>query len=185
MKLYLLFFVMSASLHSFSVLSQTKSYENQTETILCSESNSVFKDCCEYMSHQASANGLFFISFKGKNITKKVNSLDGKFTVVPDSEQVYDCSFKKYSVQMDKTSFFSYDYYYLSNKISYNFEGENYMLSTIDGSCDTCIKELKISHIKKDTGEIMLIEFQKDVHLLSKKANTLTIKKGSYCIFVM
>lgn len=107
--------------------------------------------------------------------------------IVPDSNKVYDVSFKNYYAKNNDIQI-EYNTYNLANAISITIDGKKYTLSLFDGACRDVINGLKYDYILNGETELLIIHFSDIVKLSDLEGNTpqvLYILKGSTLIFTI
>ncbi|MGM0620212.1 MAG: hypothetical protein ACQETJ_04130 [Bacteroidota bacterium] len=104
-----------------------------------------------------------------------------KLTIVPDTNVIYDVSFKNYSFGNDKLRF-RYSTYNRANALSVFINGAEYTTRLIDGACELVLKGLDYKYFDEGNSELLLLAFNKDVGLSPGSCNgepEIFIKKGS------
>lgn len=124
---------------------------------------------------------------KGETVTVPFNSDPALLSIVPDPDEVYDISFKKYRVESaDGKVQLEYKTYAFANALELQLNRKTYELGGIDGSCDAVINGLEYEYLNNKQSEYLLLHFTKDVGLSvpkSGRAIATFIKKGSMLMF--
>lgn len=120
-------------------------------------------------------------------VTVPFNSDPALLSVVPDPDEVYDISFKKYQVEsVDGKVQLEYKTYAFANALQIQMDGKTYELGGIDGSCDAVINGLEYEYVNNKQSEYLLLHFTKDVGLsVPKSGRSIAsfIKKGFMLMF--
>ncbi|MDO4779788.1 MAG: hypothetical protein Q3992_02045 [Bacteroides sp.] len=177
-------FLIATMLISISAFSQEKK-NNQIEYHNCKGfENSIFKSVCEEMTLSSEVKGKITFIIEDSERAVKLNKFwNGKMEIDTDEEYVYDCSHNTYSAEAQDGVEIELDLYAYSNDLHIEVNDVKYSIITIDGGCDTCIKNLKIEFKEGKNKEIMTIEVLQDIVLENyKKLPTirrLVLLKGS------
>jgi hypothetical protein len=104
-----------------------------------------------------------------------------KLTIVPDTNVIYDVSFKNYSFGNSKMKF-RYSTYNRANGLSVFINDAEFTTTLIDGACELVLKGLDYKYFDEGDSELLLLAFNKDVGLSPGSWNgesEIFIKKGS------
>lgn len=175
---------MATILISISAFSQEKKNQ-QVEYHDCKGfDKSIFKSVCEELNLRSEVKGQITFRIEDTERTVKLKKFwNGKMEIDTDEEYIYDCSHNKYSAEAQNGIEIELDLYAYSNDLHIEVNDVKYSIITIDGGCDTCIKNLKIEFKEGKNKEIMTIEVLQDIVLENyKKLPTirrLVLLKGS------
>ena len=108
---------------------------------------------------------------KGETVMVPFNSDPALLLIVPDPDEVYDVSFKKYLVESDDGKVhLEYKTYASANALQVQLDGKTYELGGIDGACDAVINGLEYEYLENKQSEYLLLHFTKDVGLSIPKS---------------
>lgn len=106
---------------------------------------------------------------------------EAKLTIVPDTNVIYDVSYKNYSFDSSKVRF-RYSTYNRANALSVFINDAEYTTTLIDGACELVLKGLDYKYFDEGDSELLLLLFNNDVGLSPGSCNgepEIFITKGS------
>ena len=110
---------------------------------------------------------------------------DTKLELVPDTNEIYDVSYKKYMTHNSKVNI-EYVTYNDANSLKLKIKDQTFQISLIDGACLGIIRGLEYEYVSADEKELLILHFSEDVGLCSSDCYTTPnffILKGSTLIF--
>lgn len=114
---------------------------------------------------------LKIITVNGDTVTVSFNSDPALLSIVPDPDEVYDISFKRYQVvSADWKVQLEYKTYAFANALQIKLDGKTFELGGIDGSCDIVFNGLNYEYTGNKISEYLLLHFTKDVGLSVPKS---------------
>ncbi len=127
----------------------------------------------------------------GKRVESNISDSSAQFATVADPQATYDCSYKVYTAQSGAVRI-EYKTYASAQSLSIQVRDDRYTLSSIVGSCDTSLNDLRVSYVQIDGAEVMTLAVDKDIPLAPHgkgdkadySADPMWLKRGSYFVFV-
>src|SRR5690606_27247389 len=105
--------------------------------------------------------------------------------LIPDINEIYDVSFKNYTIETDSIKI-EYGTYAYANAIALTYNGFKYELNLFDGACIYVINGLEYNYYEQDEYELLILNFSDNVGLHSGRCLTepfIFIGKGSTLVF--
>ena len=138
-----------------------------------------FKNCIEgYFPGQVNEK-LNLTKASGENIDFLFVNKPAMLQIKPDSNEIYDVSFKYYEFLSNDINL-EYETYASANSIRIELDDQEYSFSLIDGSCEARINGIDYQFTDNIEDEIMELRFSKDVNLYtdcSYQKPELVVKK--------
>lgn len=176
------FFLLSAA----PAMSQTEKKQGEAYAKPNFE-QSVFYKVCTAAQHPSLGSWKLDLMRQDESSVLRVDTnVEGMLSIVPDEENVYDCSEKRYTMNHEQVKL-EYAVYAWADRLRITFEGKTFEYNCIDGGCDVHIKHLKRDYTSSAKSETMRVDFTNDVVLHTRgghEANEkLVVKKGSQFVF--
>lgn len=140
--------------------------------------NSRYYNCSEEQEFKATAVLDATVMPEAGIVRLATASVPARLYIVPEPDEVYDCSYKTYYMEYAGYKV-EYTVYANADRLMVGYGGKEYWLDCIEGACDVYIKNLSRQYINHDDGEELFLEVTGDFPLVAQDGSIITLKRGS------